>query len=122
MDTIIMTRGDSRTLDLHVVDKEGVNVDLSSVFLWFTAKLSLEDGDDTAILRKTSSGGGIVVVDAAQGTAKIDLSPADTIAIPGKQGLTLFWDLQSKSNSGLIATLDHGTMVILAGVTRSYVP
>lgn len=122
MDTIVMTRGDSRTLDIHVVDKLGVDVDLTSVFLWFTAKLSLEDGDDTAILRKTTGGGGITITDAAHGGATVTLAPADTLNIPGKQGLSLFWDLQSRSNSGLIATLDQGTMVIKAGATRSYIP
>lgn len=123
MDTVIMTRGDTRTLELTIVDVDTHAVDLTDVYLWFTAKRSLNDTDDQAILRKTSAlGGGITVTDAAGGLAKIDLVPADTIDIPGTQGLTLFWDLQSKSSSDAIVTLDEGVMVIKAGVTRSYVP
>lgn len=121
MDTIIMTRGDSRVVDLHVVDKEGADVDLTSVTLWFTAKLSLEVADSSAIIRKTTGGGGIAITDAAHGVGTITFAPADTISIEGKQGLTLFWDLQSKTVAGLVTTLDSGTMVIKAGVTRDYV-
>lgn len=122
LETLILTRGDDRTLELTIVDKEGAAVNLTDTYLWFTAKVSLNDSDDEAVIFKTTGGGGITITDASGGLAEITLAPIDTINIPGRQSLTLFWDLQSKSSSDKITTLDGGTMVIKAGVTRTYVP
>lgn len=114
-----MTRGDDRIIDITVTDKDGVAVNLTGVSLWFTVKTFLTDVDDSSIIRKTL-GSGITVVSAPAGTAKIAIDAADTRDWPGKRGQTFFWDLQGKDNTGKIVTLDHGTFVLKADVTRAY--
>lgn len=120
MDTIVMTRGDDRTIDVTVTDKDGAAVNLNTVTaLWFTVKSKVTDVDDSAMIRKTL-GAGITVVSAPAGTAKIAIDAADTRNWPGKRGQTFFWDLQGKDNSGKIITLDRGVFVLTADVTRAY--
>lgn len=121
MDTIVMTRGDTPTIDIHVVDKDGVDVDLSTVSLWFTAKRKITDTDAQAVIRKTTASG-ITLVSPSAGTAKIVFAVTDTINIEDPQALVLFWDLQTRTSAGVITTVDSGSMVIKAGITRAYVP
>jgi hypothetical protein len=118
-----MTRGDDRILQVTCTDKDDLPVDITDVFLWFTAKASVTDADSAAPIRKTSSSG-IDIVDAAQGTATVTLVPSDTINVdlPSRKGTILYWDVQGRDVDNKIITLDRGIMVVEADVTGSSTP
>lgn len=119
MSTVVMKRGDDRVLDVTCVDRDGEPVDITDVFLWFTAKRSKADADTAAVLRKDSIDG-IAIVVAAEGTATVTLDSADTEDL--LVATVLYWDVQGKDGDGKIITLAEGILVIEADVTRTTVP
>lgn len=121
--TLEVTRGKNATLDLTIVDRDGELVDLTAVYLWFTAKLELSDTDDDAVIYKTTVDG--ITVDPDQvtntGEAAVAIEPADTLGLNNNGGHVLHWDLQSYDNSE-VRVLASGTLVVKASVTMATAP
>ena len=109
--------------EITVTQPDGGKSLLGAQKLWFTAKGLLGDGDEQALIRKsTASGEGIVITDAQQGKATLLIDSADTASIA--QETELFFDLQLKDAEGAIVTLARsgvdGTpkLRVLLDVTR----
>jgi hypothetical protein len=110
-------RGDTRTLNVAVVDATGLAQNLTGWSLWFTAKAQTTDADP-GVFQKTI-GSGITVASPTTGTAVVTLAPADTSGLTGDA--TLFTDLQGKDGSAAIVTLASGTLTVRADATRAIV-
>jgi hypothetical protein len=111
-----MFRGDDESFDI-VVTKDGAPVDLTGAALTFTAKRRLSDADAAAVVQKDSTAGGIAIVDAAQGLARIDIAAGDTATLTSDERLA--WDLQVLGADGKKRTLADGRLLIHADVTRA---
>jgi hypothetical protein len=115
-----MTRGDDESFDVHVVDRDGVDVDLSGADLRFTAKRDVTDADVDAVITKTLTGAvsdGITIVTAVEGLARIDIDDTDTDALT--RGTLLVWDLQVVDSTDKVRTVASGTLRIIVDVSRT---
>ncbi len=117
-----MWRGDTFELDLVVTRQDPVTklyrpVNLAGAKLWITAKFNLEDTDDNAVFQASTTSGGIVITDAAAGKASIAVPATATIALTADES-RLFYDIQLDS-AGRIYTLERGTLIVNADVTRA---
>ena len=108
-----MYRGDTKTLRLSVIDKQGNAVDTTGWLIDFTLRLT--DDNPTELIRKTSSVvGEIDAVDEAGGVWDVKLLPADT-GLPCK---TYVFDLQGTAPAGEVYTLVKDSLIIDHDVTR----
>lgn len=88
---LFMTRGASATWNIPVT-LSGEPDPLDGATLVFTAKYDKADADADAAIVK-SSADGIVVLNAQEGTAQLQLDPADTTTLPPDQSSLLDWDI-----------------------------
>jgi hypothetical protein len=109
-------RGDTRTLSI-AVKRQSQAVNLAGASLTFTAKRSVADADDAAIIQK-SVGLGITVDDEPGGLATLTILPEDTSGITTVP-LTLQYDLQLTEADETVTTVARGQLTILDDVTRS---
>ena len=109
-------------MDIAVlVTLDGTPVSLVDCRLWWTVKRSIADPDTAAVISKTSAIAGGIVFGSGSGTATISLLGSDTTNLigVGDSSATFFWDLQLKDAGGKIQTLDAGTLLLTADVTRA---
>jgi hypothetical protein len=111
-----MQRGDTPIFDIAVVDVNGDPLDVSSAYVWFTAKYNYGDLDDDAVFQKTV-GNGIFLTNSAYGEMSIQLDSSDTAAILDKTRLK--YDVQIKDISGSVYTVATGLLSVEPDVTRS---
>lgn len=111
-----MYRGDDESFDVHVVDRDGVDVDLTGAELRFTAKRDVTDADNDAVISKTT-GAGVTTVTAVEGLARIDIDAADTDAMA--RGTLLVWDLQVVDTFDKVRTVASGSLRIMVDVSRT---
>ena len=107
MNTITMTRGDTRTLTLTLTDAEAAPYDLTGASLRFTV------GD----LFDKSIGDGIVVADPDSGVAVITINPADTEDTSDRRHSHPY-DLQVTFVDGTVITPILGRFVLRPDVTQ----
>lgn len=111
--TFTITQGDTRYLRIPLL-KGKVRCPVVGWAFWFTVKARAADADAAALLQKSTAAGTISTLDGTSSYAK--LAPADTKnARPGKY----LYDVQGKSPSGDIFTLEHGYLVIAAEITQA---
>lgn len=81
---IKVARGDSKTIQITVRDKFGdlAPFDLTGAIVYFTVKKTIAETDASAVIAKTSDGGGITIISAANGEFDIELTPGDTSITP----------------------------------------
>ena len=118
---ISMFRGDTQILDLTVT-QDGVPVNIAGSTIWMTAKLSVDDLDIQAIFQvKTPTD--IVIVNPAAGTAKITVPASATESMVIEKGtvVSLVYDIQVKTSTDVISTVDVGTITIRPDITRAFV-
>jgi hypothetical protein len=109
-----MQRGDDPSFTVTAVKADGKRPEnITGATLWFTAKDRRADADP-GVFQKT--GASIVIVDGANGIARVDIAAADTSAFAGPR--TLYWDLQSKAG-GKVQTLAFGRLKVRVDVTRA---
>lgn len=86
---------------------------------WCTGKRydALGSADTAKLFQVTLAGGGIVLTNAAEGEAKVVLTPAETGVLPA--GQEIWVDVQGKDAAGKIHTLCTGKLPVRADVTRS---
>lgn len=117
MSNITLTRGDSRTLSITVLDSDGSAADLTGASIWWTAKRDINDADADAIISKTV-GSGITVTNAAGGLATVTIAPDDWTDAEDSDKHYV-WDLQVKSDTGTVTTVASGRIIITPDVTRA---
>jgi hypothetical protein len=110
-----MIRGDTPTFHIDIVDFNGDALDISSAYIWFTAKNGYSESDTDAVFQKTI-GDGITVTDARLGQLDIVLSTEDTDDIVDRTNLK--YDIQVKDVSGGIYTVSSGLLVVEPDITR----
>lgn len=117
MTYIKAVRGDDEEYDITLVDEAGQPLDLDDLDeMWFT----VHDTDNSDLLQKTRTGGGIVVTDAAAGEATISITPADTEDLPSR-ALSLAYDVQVRDSTGVISTPIRGRLRVSPDVTTAIV-
>lgn len=115
-----MTRGDTRRVLFKAEQFDGEAwraIDLTGAALFFTAKLSTNDPDASAVVSLTL-GSGIVLNDAQAGEGEVTIPPAATDSLTGPWPLALEYDLQAKLAGGQIYTIERGRLIIEPDVTR----
>jgi len=75
LNTIRLTRGQTKVLLITVKDQEGRPASLSGATIYFTAR---RDYTSDVVIEKNSPDNGIEITDAAKGEAVITLSSTDT--------------------------------------------
>ncbi len=111
--TLTITQGDTRYLRVPLLNGP-VRCPVVGWAFWFTVKAAAADADAAAILQKSTAAGTILSLDATSVCVK--LQPADTKDIVAGKYL---WDLQGKSPSGDIYTLERGYLVVAPEITRA---
>lgn len=113
----LMTRGDSATIVLTVVDGAGAPLDLTGKTLIFTAKRAVVDPDPGVFQKRT--GAGIAIRSpqsgATKGVADVAILPADTAGLPAYR-TTLIYDAELV-DGGAVSTLETGTLTVAPDVT-----
>jgi len=104
-----MKRGDSKVFNLTI------SGDITGAKLWMSAKTGYTATGyvfqkDTALL------GGVVITNGPGGLATVTLSPSDTSSLPPTT-VKLVYDVQVKSASGLVSTVQSGTLTVEPDVT-----
>lgn len=117
-----MVRSDTWRLYLEVT-RNGVAVDLTGAKLWFTAKVALSDADPGVFQLDTATGAvaaGEILIEspAANGKVTVKLNTAATSSVPDA-GVTWFYDVQLKESTGVITTLETGTLRVEPDVTKA---
>jgi hypothetical protein len=130
-----MFRGDSMALFFQVVrdlasqqiftaptpgipPPNSVPVNLTGYQLWFTAKKHSLDPDSQAVAQLDNmSIGGIVITLAVNGTGTATMQPAATFNFPDGP-VRLLYDLQAKDPTGLVTTIESGTLTVVPDTTR----
>lgn len=130
-----MYRGDSLVLHLLVQQLQYptlpasqtnplVPVDLTGAKIWMTAKMNLTDADVDAVFQVTTPTEIVIADDPATGMAKITVPAAATKDVvftkrnkDGSAQMPLLYDIQVKTQDGVIQTVSSGTLTLLEDVT-----
>lgn len=88
---------------------------------WFTAKRSLTDGDNAAILSMSLTGGGIVLTDPAGSLGKVVVRSDDYQGLVSGEPVKCWCELLGKDPAGKLRTLQTGTIQINPTVNRDVV-
>ena len=110
-----MVRGDTKYINIPVTQPNGTAYNLTGCSLWFTVKRHVGDVDALAVFQLTI-GSGIAILSAAGGTAQVTITPALTASLVGNPD-RLVYDVQLKSSTNEVFTIEQGTLTVKAGVT-----
>lgn len=108
-------RGDTKTFNLSLKNKNGSVIDVSGMDLFFTLKKKIADTDAQAAIQKQIT---LPDDDASRaGECKITITSTDTDALDTG---VYFYDFQlvEPGNPPKVTTLAQGKVAILADVTR----
>jgi hypothetical protein len=114
-------RGDTIVLpEWEALDRFGDIIDLTGATIWFTAKEKLTDPDGEAPgFQISSNSGDISIIDLPEGIYQVTIPASATIAL--EDSLAMFWDVQVRTTTGIITTIQRGTITFVADVTLSQV-
>lgn len=130
-----MKRGDSLVFTRQVVRDAITNVlstvaigdpippgcvpqDITGYFFWFTAKFNTQDPDIRAVSQLTTTGGGVTLPNPGYGYLMVNMPPVATRGFPDGP-VDLFFDIQAKPPSGIISTVDDGSIRVTPDVTNA---
>lgn len=113
---LIITRGDDETLSIAVTDRDtGDAVDLTGATLRFMVKRRRSDGDDDALVDKSTGAGITIESPSTDGLATVTVEDSDTDDVePGRA----FWELQGIL-AGEVKTLAAGRITIRRDLIRA---
>lgn len=104
-------QGDSETFVLTRQNSDGTAKDITNYIFWLTIKESTSDSDADAAVQKEVT----THTDPVNGTTEIDLTAADTDGLDGNY----VYDLQEKTDAGIVNTLMWGTLYVRVDVTNT---
>ena len=118
---VTMVRGDDFQFDVFVTDNvTGDPVDITGNSLWFTAKRRyfFDDPDPETTIKKDNltPSGGIQVLDALGGQARVFIDAADTDGYTKRE--VFRFDVQWKDSNDFLHTLTRGDFIVELDVTR----
>jgi hypothetical protein len=118
-----MVRGDTLTIDVHCEKPDPATgvllpINLTGAKVWFTAKRFVTDDDLHAKVQVSTTGGGVVVVNAPGGVARVTV-PAGSTAPPvlPDDPIDLAYDVQVLEASGALTTVQRGTLTVNPDIT-----
>ena len=113
---IKIARGDSKTIRITVRDKADdlAPFNLTDTTIYFTAKRTIADEDDDAVIIKTTEGGGVTITGAEQGEFEVQLTPGDTDFTP----MEYVFGVRIAKDGNVYSTEEPGTLKIGAVVRR----
>jgi hypothetical protein len=112
MTDLTLIQGDDAIYDV-IVTEDGVAVPLDTIqWAAFTAKRSVRDTDEEALLRKDLGAG---ITNDADGL-HLSFDSADTRDLVAPVGLV--WDVMIRDSGGRVHTVAGGNLYLLADVTR----
>ena len=115
-------RGDTQLLPFQVVGRaSGVQLDVSGWTFRFTAKFALPNPDAQAAFRADNVAGGIggvTLVAPTQGQCLVTIAPSATLGW-GDGPIDVEYDVQSTDVSGVIKTIEVGTITVRPHATKS---
>jgi len=114
MSDLELIHGETKQLDIAVVDGNDAAVDITGSSFWFTVKRDWLDADADALITKTV-GSGITIDDAPNGSAVIDIDPADFAAF-ANEPVIYVWGLTEKDASADVHRLARGTLLVSPAV------
>jgi hypothetical protein len=116
MERLTMTRGDTRQLEVTILDPDGTAwTDPGGATIAVTGKLRRSDTDDNAIFTKTSGDG----VTLAANVATVTLEPEDTDTLGnGNSAVTVYCDVQITDADGP-KTPTQFLLIVEPDVTRT---
>lgn len=103
-------RGDTQSFLIEVRDENGNLKNIANWTLSFTAKVSENDSDNNAVIKKD-----ITIPSGTTGYAELILSPSDTANLSA--GVYVY-DIQLKDTSNNVYTIAIGDLVVYADITR----
>jgi hypothetical protein len=117
---LTIVRGDTKTWTLTLTRGSLPVPFPTGTRFWFTAKNSLLDSDDQAIIAidsaSTFTTGSIAITSTSLGTASLSLFPPATINL--NPPITLQYDIQLKEIDGTVSTVAVGTLAVTADATQ----
>jgi hypothetical protein len=109
--TLEIIRGDDVSLNLHFIDSDGVDVDITNHKVYFTVKRKLSDTDAHALISVDVTNHTF----PATGHTVVNLPNANTDDLP--EG-TYYYDMQLKDQDSLISSTKRGVFNVLEDVTK----
>lgn len=76
--SVNIIRGETKTLDLSIIDGAGAAVDITGASIYMTVAT---DTGETPLIEKATGGSGITITDAAGGLAEVVIDAADTATL-----------------------------------------
>jgi len=115
-----MTRGDTFRLEASIKNQFGANKNITGAKVWFTVKREVIDFDTMAVFRADSSDGSgdVVITDATTGRVSIRMPANKTLFFPDTN-VVLVFDVQILDASGIVITVERGTITVEPDVTRT---
>lgn len=105
-----------KTFTFTVRDDAGVAKNVTGWTLSWVVKRTKETADASAIVTKTTTAGGITIVNAAAGIVRVTIAAADTDATVKAR---VYWHELKRTDTGLKAVLTHGLAVLRRGAHLS---
>jgi hypothetical protein len=114
---ITISRGDTITIPVEIVDADDVAIDITGYTLWFTVRknipaTSIKTDDDAIIAIKQEPDD---LTDPTNGKTDIELTSILTDINPA----TYYYDFQYETPAGIIKSSDPDTLVIKGDITRA---
>lgn len=92
---------------------------LAGVRIWVTVKNYVPDPDAAAVMDLDNQAlGGVTIISATQGTFSVTGPAQATIQFPDSP-VPLEFDIQLKTATGEIYTIERGTLTVLPDITRA---
>lgn len=113
--------GNKRTMAFTVTDEDagdGSPKDLTALTIKFALSSISPSGQYSTeyLVQKTSGGGGITVTDATAGELEVDLDPADTASLGGRD---VHFELEVFDGSGEGVVVAEGTLTVKRNVVNT---
>lgn len=113
---IRIEQGETKIIPLHVIDYDGLDVDLTG----YTFAAQIRRKPSSATITATFS---YAITDAANGLVQLSLTAAQTSAITCGDTETepaslYYWDAFATSPGAKVTKLAHGEITVIAQVTR----
>lgn len=115
---INMFRGDTQVLILTVL-QDNIPVNISGSTIWMTAKRSVDDPDSSAVFQLVTPTD-ITLTDPINGVAQIVIPASATqpLTIEKNTTISLVYDVQIKTITDIVSTIDVGNIIIRPDITR----
>lgn len=120
VENLTIVRGDTKKWTITIA-RNGVAVDLTGAYIWFTAKNSTDDTDDQALIALVSKvpnmqGSIVISAPASLGIAIMTFNPVATEFV--NPPVNLQYDIQLEEADGTLTTVAVGYLQVTPDVTR----